>query len=418
VDENGARYPGWRVAGASALGVFFASLLAYAFAVLLKPLAQEFSWSREAIASAYGIMAVVSAVAAPVVGRLLDRFGPRRVIVPCLIVASCAFASLTTLTARLWHLYLVFGTIGAVVGGTTSLAYSRAVSTWFDRRRGAALAVVIAGGAAGAIVHPPVTQALVERVGWRGACLVLGGTFLAVGLANVLAFVRERPVPGTDRGDALPGATVREALGSWVFWILVVATFGSMLAMNGAVVHLAALLTDRGVPATRAAVAVSAMGAASLAGRLLTGWLLDRYHGPRVAFGLLTVAGAGTFLLAGADSFPLGVLAAVLIGAGSGGELDVAPYLLSRYFGLRSLSALYGLAWTAMGLAGGAGPVLMGRAFDATGSYEAVLIQFAAGTVAIGVLMLVLPAYDPRYASTAGTRPEGPGPRAEQEEGG
>jgi MFS family permease len=418
VDENSARYPGWRVAAASGLGVFFASLLAYAFAILLKPLAQEFSWSREAIASAYGVMAVVSAASAPLVGRLLDRFGPRRVIVPCLIVASSAFASLAALTADLWRLYLVFGVIGAVVGGTTSLAYSRAVSTWFDRRRGTALAVVIAGGAVGAIVHPPVTQSLVERLGWRGACLALGGAFLAVGLSNVVAFVRERPAPVADRTHALPGATVREALGSWMFWILIVMVFGSMLAMNGAIVHLAALLADRGVPAARAAVAVSAMGAASLAGRLLTGGLLDRFHGPRVAFGLLTVAGVGTFLLAAADSFPMGVLAAVLIGVGSGGELDVAPYLLSRYFGLRSLSALYGLVWTAMGLAGAAGPILMGRAFDATGSYDAVLVQFAVGTVAVGALTLTLPAYDPRYAFPAGTRPDGPGPRAEREEGG
>src|SRR5689334_23705269 len=118
------------------------------------------------------------------------------------------------------------------------------------------------------------------------------------------------------------------------------------------------------------------MGLASLGGRLATGWLLDRFFAARVSFWLLSAAAVGTFLLAGAHSFPVGVVAAALIGFGSGGELDVTPYLLSRYFGLRSISTLYGFSWMALGFSGIVGPILMGRAFDATGSYETVLIQF------------------------------------------
>ena len=87
----------------------------------------------------------------------------------------------------------------------------------------------------------------------------------------------------------------------------------------------------------------------------------------------------------------MGVLAAALIGFGIGGETDVAPYLLSRYFGLRSISTLYGFTWTALGLSGAVGPVLMGRAFDATGSYESVLVQLALVTLGAGALMLALP---------------------------
>jgi hypothetical protein len=115
------------------------------------------------------------------------------------------------------------------------------------------------------------------------------------------------------------------------------------------------------------------MGAASLAGRLGTGWLLDRFFAAHVAFGLLGMAAGGTLLLAAADSIVSGMLAAALIGFGMGGEADVTPYLLSRYFGLRAFSSLYGLTWTAYAIAGAIGPILMGRAFDVAGSYGTLL---------------------------------------------
>jgi MFS family permease len=127
----------------------------------------------------------------------------------------------------------------------------------------------------------------------------------------------------------------------------------------------------------------------------MTGWLLDRFFAARVSFSLLTTAALGTFVLSGADSQSTGVAAAVLIGLGMGGEADVTPYLISRYFGLRSFSVLYGLTWTFYAVAGAIGPVLMGKAFDVTGSYQALLTQLAFATFAVAVLMLFLPRYPP-----------------------
>ena len=147
-----------------------------------------------------------------------------------------------------------------------------------------------------------------------------------------------------------------------------VVLFSISIAQNGAITHLLALLTDRGIPAERAAIAVSAIGGAALAGRLATGWLIDRFFAPLVAFVLLVMAALGTFLLSSASSLPAGVLAAVLIGFSMGGEADFIPYLVARYFGLQSFSVLYTLTWTAYAIAGAIGPVLMGKAFDATGS--------------------------------------------------
>ena len=158
-----------------------------------------------------------------------------------------------------------------------------------------------------------------------------------------------------------------EAMRSRAFWILIVVLFLFSIGQNGAMTHLSALLTDRGVSASEAAIAVSLMGAASLLGRLVTGWLLDRFFAPRA---VILRAGAGRalgiFLLSSAHSLAMGSLAAILIGGAMGGEADITPYLLSRYFGLRSFSMLYGFCWTAYAIAGAIGPVLMGRAFDTT----------------------------------------------------
>lgn len=373
--------------------VGFASLFVYTFGVFLKPMAEEFGWTREAVSVGFGIAAMTVAVSSPVLGHLLDRGRPRRVIAPGVAVFGLGFASLALLTPRIWQLYLTCMVIGVVGNATAQMAYSRAVSSWFEARRGFALSLLMAGGAVGAMVLPPTAQALIDVVGWRGACVALGVGAAVVGVPMALAFVRERPVPAGTAGGQLrrPGASVAEGLRSRVFWLLVVVLFCASIAQNGAIAHLAALLTDRGVSAAGAALALSAMGGASLVGRLATGWFLDRYYAGLVSCALLVLAASGALLLAWAPGLGTGLLAAALIGFGMGGEADVTPYVLSKYLGLRAFSTLYGLTWTAYAVAGAAGPVLMGRAFDLTGSYTALLTMLGLVTLGSAGLILLLP---------------------------
>lgn len=392
--EKSLRYPGWRVALAASGCVFvsFSSLLVYTFSVFLKPLTAEFGWPRQAASLAFGIAAMTVAVCSPPLGLLLDRYAARRIILPCITVFGCAFASLSLMTRHLWHLYAVFFVLGIVGNGTAQLAYSRALTTWFHERRGAAFAVLLTGSTIGAVVLPPVAQALIEATGWRSAAAILGGMSLAIGWPLGLR-VKERTGNVMVRERAASGASAAEGLRSRIFWIVATALFCSSISQNGAITHLSALLTDRGITPGAAALAASAMGGAALIGRLLTGWLLDRFFAPRVAVVLLLIAALGALLLSGARSAAMGTVGASLIGLGMGGEADVTPYLFARYFGLRSFSTLYSLTWTAYAIAGAIGPVIMGKAFDATGSYQALLAQLAAVTAGAAALMLFLPRY-------------------------
>ena len=303
--EGKLHYEGWTVVAASAIAVFFVSIFFFTFPVFLKPLANEFAWSREAISAAYAALTLGSALSAPLIGFLVDRWGPRWICSVCLTVAGCVFASLGMLAGRLWLWYGAFAVIGVASAGTSSVVYSRVICSWFEEHRGRALAVMIAGSALGGIVVPPIAQALIDGVGWRNAYPVLGAGIPILAVPVVLRWVREK----ASREPAVAGRTraaVGAALRSRTFWTLIVVVFGTTATINGAIVHLSALLTDRGMTASRAALVVSAMGVASLVGRLIAGWLLDRFVATRVAFVLLATAATGAFVLARAESFTAG----------------------------------------------------------------------------------------------------------------
>ncbi len=396
LSETDLHYYGWRVAMAACLGVMagFGSLFVYTFGVFVRPLSAQFGWSREGISRGFGFAALSVAICSPTLGRWLDRYGPRRVILPCVTLFGCGVASLALLRSHLWQFYATCILLGAVGNGAAHLSYARAISTWFRRRLGMALAFVMLGAGLGAMILPLVAQTIISRSGWRAAYLLLGGTALVLGLAPTWAYVRERRQKQDDPTPvARSGMTWQQGVRTYPFWIIVVALFVGSISMNGAITQMAALLTDRGVTAGGAALCASLLGGLSVLTRLGVGSLLDRYFGGRVAMLVYLVTAAGIFLLARANSFAVGCLAAALIGVGAGGEADITPYLLTRYFGLRAFSTLYGLTWTFYAVAGAIGPIVLGRAFDMTGSYGPVLVSLAVATALAAVLLILLPSY-------------------------
>jgi MFS family permease len=394
-------YYGWRVVLAACFGVMagFGSLFVYTFAVFVKPLSAQFGWGREAISLGFGLAAMTVGACSPLIGRLIDRFGPRRIILPCMTVFSCAVASLGLLRSGLWQFYAISVVIGIVGNGAAHLAYARSISTWFEKRLGTALAFVMMGAGLGAMILPVVAQGVVTHSGWRAAYFTLGGLALLLGLPLSWRYVFERG--GTVRNEAAPiqheGLTFKQGLRSYAFWIIVAVLFVSSISMNGAITHLSALMTDRGITPGDAAWCASVLGGMSVPGRIGTGWLLDRFFGARVALVVSLITAAGIFLLAHASTFPAGCSAAALIGVGAGGEAAITPYLLTRYFGLRAFSTLYGLTWTFYAAAGATGPVILGRAFDMTGSYTSLLAMLAVALSFAALINLLLPKYPPAF---------------------
>jgi MFS family permease len=396
LNESDPRYYGWRVVTAASLGVMggFGSLFVYTFAVFVKPLSAQFGWTREAISLGFGVAAIALGAVSPLLGRWLDTIAPRRIILPCVAVFACGIASLAMLRGPVWQFYATCVVLGAVGNGAAHLAYSRSISTWFQKRLGMALAIVMVGAGLGAMILPLVAQSMISEFGWRAAYAALGGLALLLGFPLTWRYVRERDHVRRDVHSApLSGTTWQSGIRSVTFWVIVAVLFVSSISTNGAITHLVALLTDRGISGAGAAACASLLGGISVFGRVGAGSLLDRFFGPRVAFLMNLIAAAGLFALAYAKTLSAGCLAATLIGIGVGSEAAVTPYLLSRYFGLRSFSTLYGLTWTFYAAAGAIGPVILGRSFDLTGSYTSLLAALGIAFAAISILFLFLPRY-------------------------
>jgi predicted MFS family arabinose efflux permease len=409
-NESSIHYLGWGVAAAAFVGVMtsFAPIIPYTFSLFLNPLHQSLGWRRESLDGAFGLAAITVAFVSPLIGILLDRYPPRRIILPSILIFAFALASLSKLGPSIGRFYLTFFVMGLVANGGAQFAYTRTMLTWFQKHRGFALALILTGSGVGSILIPPLTQWTIGNYGWRSAYLMLGGIAL-LGFPLTALLVRNRPAAVIHkRAAASSGATVGSALASTAFWILAAITILSAFSENGLVTNLAAILTQHGIPAQSAAVALSFRGGAGIVGRLFVGLLIDRLSPQRIQTCVLALAATGSLVLALAGSSGVALIGAALLGIGLGSEADVGPYLLARYFGRRHFSVLYGLMWTAYAIGGGTGPVLVGHFFDRAGSYRLeILVALSVIAFAAAAVSLLLKGgpgpvlYDEPHASAA-----------------
>ena len=392
-DEGSLRYPGWGVAAAAFVGVMtsFAPIVPYTFSLFLNPLHAEFGWRRESIDGAFGLAALTVALMSPLIGLLLDRFAPRRIILPSILIFSIALALLSRLGPSILRFYITFFILGFVANGTAQFAYTRTMLTWFEKHRGFALGLILTGSGVGSIFIPPATQWVIDHHGWRGGYAFLG-CFALLGFPLTALLIRNRSATVTDRA-CIPtsGASVGAALRSASFWVLAGIVALSALSENGLVTNLAAILTEHGVTAQMAALALSVRGGAGIIARLCVGLLVDRFSPQRIQTLVLFLAALGTLILVFAGTSTAALAGAALLGIGLGSEADVAPYLLASYFGRKHFSVLYGLTWTAYAISGATGPVVVGHLYDLTGSYHSPLIAglavVAFSAVAVSLLL-------------------------------
>jgi len=399
--ENRPGYPGWRVAVVCHVGVLsgFAAVFIYSFSFMIMPLQHDFGWNSEQIARAFSLAAISVAMFSPFVGKLFDRFDPRKLITGFMTAFGLGIGSLAFLTPHLWQLYVSAVFIGMAGTGTYQLGYARIVAAWFERRLGTALSIVVAGSGVGSFFVPPLVQHLIAAYGWRQAYLVLAALPLFAGAPSTLLFARlPRVAPSADRVRRVApaedtGTPWREAIVTFSFWLLALGVGALSLSENGALAHLAPMLSGHGLRPGEVALTASLLGVSSLVGRFVLGSLLDCIEGSLIAMGALLAGGAGMLLLAHARSFSLAASSAFIAGLGGGCELDLIPYMLRRYFGMRSLSTLYGLIYSVFAAAGAVAPLIVGHVYDTTGSYSGIFNVFCAITLASSFAMLALPAY-------------------------
>ncbi|MFL6429645.1 MAG: MFS transporter [Acidobacteriaceae bacterium] len=396
---------GWWIILVSVAGELFgAPVSVYSFGIFLKPLVHDFHASRAAISFAFTLHNVIGALLLPAMGRLIDRVGARRVILALTAVFALALLSALGIGQGIWQLYVFYTALGVTLGaGPGPLSYGVVISHWFNRRRGLALGLVGLGIGIGAFAVPLMSQRLITNFGWRAAYAVFGGAMLLISIPVVAIFLQNDP---SDRGlqadnaePAMEATANKEGL-RWAdirrsadFWLMIVVFTLTSASMHAGVLHMPALLTDRGVSAGRAAMASAVIGISLIVGRLGSGYLLDRFFAPRIAMLFYGACAIGLGILWSGEARSSAMLAAFLVGLGMGSEVELMAYLVSRYFGLRSFATAYGYAFAAFMLAGAAGTLLMGAAYDHFHSYSVPLGCSCVAVICAVVLLARLGPY-------------------------
>jgi len=375
--------PWWVVFG-SIIGLIVGSgpISFFTFGVLLKPITAEFGWKRATVASATTVAQTLSAIATPFVGRAIDRWGIRRVSLPLIVAFALTTAAISRTVASPMVFVSLYALSGLASSGQGVVAYAKAISAWFEARRGLALGIAMAGIGIGSAVIPQLTQLVIDHYGWRGAYIFLGLITFCLAFPAVALFVRmpdKLAGEGDDRiaGSAndpiasVPGMTAREAAtGSFRLWFIGLAVFLVAISVNGTISHVVPILTDRGISTHLAALALSISGLALIGGRIVSGYLLDRLFAPYVAACFFLVPLIGIALLASNWGGTIPLVAAMCLGLGVGAEIDIMAFLIGRYFGLRNFGEIYGYMVGLFVFGSGLGPLVMGICFDKTGSYK------------------------------------------------
>ena len=384
----------WRALLGSTLGaaVGVIGLNAYTSGAFVPELVARAGYSREQLAMATLMLSAAVALVAPLMGQALDRWGPVRVIVAAVAGEAIGFGLLAVSPSGFgWYAGLLI--VLAVLGvGSTPPSFSRVVAACFDRRRGMALGLMIAGLGITAIAAPILMTKVIAASGWRGGYATLAGLVLLLGGGGV-ALIRSE---GAGRLPVAPSALV-ETHGDWrairrpLYWLVLLCFAMPALFGGGFLLHMISILRAQGFTPSQAAQVQALIGISIVIGRCLSGACMDRIFAPHVAGVAFAMSAVGTALLLSTSGLLLSC-AALGIGLTIGAELDILAYTLSRYFGVPSFGRLYSLAYSVMILAGGASPVLIAR-LSRGGDYRPAIIVCAAGLAIFAVLVTFLPRY-------------------------
>jgi MFS family permease len=370
-----------------------ASGLYFSFPVFFVALVEEFGWSRGATAAAFSISSVVQGVISPLVGMLVDRLGPRRVMLggACLLGVAC---TLSSRIASLGSLYLMVGVLAAIGVCAVSWVPSGAlIARWFTERRGSMMGLAFSGMGAGVLVMGPLAQWLIAGHGWRTAYLVLGVGTLVVLIPLIGVGIREAPAPPPRRSDEPEPTTagdtrddVGDALRTRAFWALFFAYLCTPLAVFSVVTHSVAFAVDHGFPRLFVAGIFGLTGLLSVVGRISFGFAADRIGRATSATISYGCTAAGTLCLLSLEVWPHAAALyayALLFGLGFGARGPIITAIASQLFPGRRFGVIYGFLSVGNGIGGGVAPWFGGFVHDVTGSYR-IAFLIAMGFCAVG----------------------------------
>jgi MFS family permease len=395
----------WAVVAGALIGLIVANgpVMLFTYGILLTPVTQEFGWLRANFGLAILLSHVSAALTVPFVGRLIDRHGIRRVVLSFIVLFSVSVAAIGLTPSSPLVFIGLYTIAGIFSAGQTVMPYAKAVAAVFDAKRGLALGIALAGVGIGTTLAPVFTHFVVDNFGWRAAYFALGlVTFVLafpavaflVGQADSHLLARDR----SDPSSLLPGVSAREASRGYAFWAIGVGGFLVASAVNGAIPHVPPILIEHGFPRDLVPWIQAAAGVSAITGRVLSGFLLDRFFASYVALGFFALPIVGLSLLAGGPPDAFTALAIVIcLGLGLGAEIDTMGYMASRYFGLRRFGEIYGYVFGMFALGSGFGPLMWDLVYDATGGYGmamggAVLAVIIAGAMVMRLGPYVYPA--------------------------
>jgi MFS family permease len=381
----------------------------FVFSLFVNPLQSTFGWGRGQVMVGFTIFFVTQGLVSPLVGRIVDHHGPRRVIPFGALAMGLGFA-LASQTSSLPMYYASYVIIGASSSGMGIVPCSAIVSNWFRRRRGVVVGVLAAGMGAGGLVMAPVVAHLLETFDWRTAYLAMAIIICAVAIPLALAVVRTRPsdmglYPDGDADDAewvrtaasrpveAQSFSLRQASKTAAIWLMGISFFVSGFSNTGALHAPVPFLEDIGFPTATAAAALGTLGLGSALGKIFFGWLCDRVPPKRAsALGLGLQLGGVLVLLTIRSDSPVALIwaYALLLGFGVGSWLPTMSTLVSSTFGLAYYGSVFGVIAFLESAGTSMGPLFAGFMFDATGTYYHAFVTFALlYAVAIPAILLV-----------------------------
>ena len=373
---------GWRALTAATVGTMCGifTLTNYSQGFFVSPIIDEFGWSSSQFFLSYTVLMCVGLATGPIVGTIVSRLGIRIVGMIGLIGHAIGYIAISFNNGSLVLWYLSFALLAVLGAGSLPIVWTSVLNGWFNKHRGVAIGITMAGTGLGAFFLPPIVEFFISNYGWRIAYRCVGVGALLISLPVVFTLFWENSGNSASRdaqSDAETsswGLTRRQAMSTYRFWVLGAVLFVTVLVIAGVLSNFERIMSEQGFERSSIATMAAVMGLTVVIGRLLVGALVDRFWAPGVAscFFLLPVFGL-LILINTQLTFTTGVFISILIGLAAGAELDLLAYLTSKYFGPAHYASIFGAVLAFFSVGAGMAPPLFGALAQAYEGYSTVL---------------------------------------------